>query len=134
VLDEPTLGLDILYRKSFYDRLLDDYFDHETSIIISTHQVEEIESLLTHLLFIDEGRIVLDCAMDELPEHYSDVLVGPEQVAEAMALAPLNVRDMLGKKRMLFEDVDRTRLEALGEVHVPSVADLFVAKMQRAKR
>jgi len=134
VLDEPTLGLDILYRKSFYDRLLDDYFDHETSIIISTHQVEEIESLLTHLLFINEGRIVLDCAMDELPEHYSDVLVGPEQAAEAMQLEPLHVRDMLGKKRMLFEDVDKARLEALGEVHVPNVADLFVAKMQRAKR
>jgi ABC-2 type transport system ATP-binding protein len=133
VLDEPTLGLDILYRKAFYDRLLNDYFDRETSIIISTHQVEEIESLLTHLLFIAEGSIVLETGMDELPEHYGEVLVGPEKVEAAMQLGPLYVTDMLGKKRMLFENTERRRLEELGEVHVPSVADLFVAKMQRAR-
>ncbi|XOV89547.1 MAG: ABC transporter ATP-binding protein [Pseudomonadota bacterium] len=131
VLDEPTLGLDILYRKSFYDELLNDYFDHETSIIISTHQVEEIESLLTHLLFIDGGRIVLDSPMDALPERYADVLVGPEKFDAGLRLQPLSVRDMLGKKRMLFEDVDREALANLGEIHVPSVADLFVAKMKR---
>lgn len=131
VLDEPTLGLDILYRKSFYDELLNDYFDHETSIIISTHQVEEIESLLTHLLFIDGGRIVLDSPMDALPERYADVLVGPEKFEAGLRLQPLSVRDMLGKKRMLFEDVDREALANLGEIHVPSVADMFVAKMKR---
>ena len=134
VLDEPTLGLDILYRKAFYDRLLNDYFDHETSIIISTHQVEEVESLLTDLLFIDGGRIVLESSMDDLSERYADLLVPPEKVESAMALGPLYVRDMLGKKRMLFEDADPNALAQLGEVHVPSVADLFVAKMQRGRQ
>lgn len=134
VLDEPTLGLDILYRKAFYDRLLNDYFDHETSIIISTHQVEEIESLLTHLLFIDGGRIVLDSTMDELPGRFADVLVDPARVSEAEALGPLYTRDMLGKKRMIFENVDKDRLATLGEIHTPNVADLFVAKMQRAHK
>lgn len=133
VLDEPTIGLDILYRKAFYDRLLNDYFDHETSVIITTHQVEEIESLLTHLLFINEGRIVLDCPMDTLSEHYADVIVAPTMVEGALALRPLYVRDLLGKKRMTFEGVERATLEKLGEVHVPSVTDLFVAKMQRTK-
>jgi ABC-2 type transport system ATP-binding protein len=131
VLDEPTIGLDILYRKEFYDRLLNDYFDNETSIVISTHQVEEIESLLSHLLFINKGEIVLDCPMDELSEQYSEVLVNPEHFAAAMDLGPLVSRDMLGKKSMIFENVDATALEKLGELHVPSVADLFVAKMQR---
>lgn len=131
VLDEPTIGLDILYRKQFYDRLLNDYFDHETSIIISTHQVEEIESLLTHLLFIDHGRIVLDSAMDDLGLNWCDVLVPPDRVDAAMALSPLYVRDLLGKKVMTFEGVARDKLEALGELHVPSVSDLFVAKMQK---
>ena len=131
VLDEPTLGLDILYRKAFYERLLNDYFDHETSIIISTHQVEEIESLLTHLLFINSGRIVLDCAMDELNEIYSEVLVPPNNLQRANALAPIHSRDILGQKAMIFENVPREELENLGELHVPSVADLFVAKMHR---
>lgn len=131
VLDEPTLGLDILYRKTFYERLLNDYFDHQTSIVISTHQVEEIESLLTHLLFINDGRIVLDCAMDELHEVYTDVLVSPDNWSAARALAPIHSRDMLGKKAMIFENVSREQLAALGELHTPSVADLFVAKMHR---
>lgn len=131
VLDEPTLGLDILYRKTFYDRLLNDYFDKETSIIVSTHQVEEIESLLTHLLFIDEGEIVLDCAMDSLSEQYAEVLVAPDKVEAARALNPIAVREVLGKQSMTFEGADRQRLEDLGEVHVPGVADLFVAKMRR---
>jgi len=132
VLDEPTLGLDILYRKEFYDRLLNDYFDHQTSIIISTHQVEEIESILTHLLFINKGKIVLDAAMDDLSEQYVDVLVKPEHVEQALALGPIYTRDMLGKKNMIFERGDRTQLEGFGEINVPSVADLFVAKMQRS--
>lgn len=131
VLDEPTIGLDILYRKEFYDRILNDYFDHETSIIVSTHQVEEIESLLTHLLFIDRGQIVLDSAMDDIGEHWADVLVPPDKFDEAQSLNPLYVRDMLGKKRMIFEGVSRERLASLGEVHVPNVSDLFVAKMQK---
>ena len=132
VLDEPTLGLDILYRKEFYDRLLNDYFDHQTSIIISTHQVEEIESILTHLLFINKGKIVLDAAMDDLSDQYVEVLVKPEHVEQALALGPIYTRDMLGKKNMIFERGDRTQLEGFGEINVPSVADLFVAKMQRS--
>lgn len=131
VLDEPTLGLDILYRKSFYENLLNDYFDHETSIVISTHQVEEIESLLTHLLFINQGQIVLDCAMDELDQIYTEVLVTPEQLTVARDLKPIHSRDMLGQKAMIFENVPRDELANLGELHTPSVADLFVAKMQR---
>jgi ABC-2 type transport system ATP-binding protein len=130
VLDEPTLGLDILYRKAFYEKLLNDYFDHETSIVISTHQVEEIESLLTHLLFINNGQIVLDCAMDAISDTYSEVLVAPDQWKDAEALTPIHSRDMLGQKAMIFENAPRERLEALGAQHVPSVADLFVAKMQ----
>ena len=130
VLDEPTLGLDILYRKSFYEKLLNDYFDHSTSIVISTHQVEEIESLLTHLLFINQGRIMLDCAMDELDQIYAEVLVSPEQLAAARALMPIHTRDMLGQKAMIFEKVPRAELTGLGELHTPSVADLFVARMQ----
>ncbi len=131
VLDEPTLGLDILYRKAFYERLLNDYFDHETSIIISTHQVEEIESLLTHLLFINGGRIVLDCPMDEIDEIYSEVLVSPDNLQRANALAPIHSRGILGQQAMIFENVPREALQSLGELHVPSVADLFVAKMHR---
>ena len=131
ILDEPTLGLDILYRKEFYDRLLNDYFDNETSIIISTHQVEEIESLLTHLLFIDKGKIVLDCAMDEISEQYREVLVTPEKLESATQLGPISSRELLGKKSMIFENKEVGLLKTLGELHVPSVADLFVAKMQR---
>jgi ABC-2 type transport system ATP-binding protein len=132
VLDEPTLGLDILFRKSFYDRLINDYFDHSTSIIISTHQVEEIESLLTHLIFIDGGEIVLNCAMDELPNNYSEVLVSPENMELALEYSPIHVREMLGKRSMVFENVPRETLNKLGEVHTPSVADLFVAKMRHS--
>ena len=129
VLDEPTLGLDILFRKAFYDHLLNDYFDNETSIIISTHQVEEVESLLTHLLFINEGRILLDCPMDEIGEIYSEVLVPPSKQQQANALLPIHSRDILGQKAMIFENIPREELRDLGELHEPSVADLFVAKM-----
>ena len=131
VLDEPTLGLDILFRKAFYERLLNDYFDNETSIVISTHQVEEIESLLTHLLFINGGRIVLDSRMDEIDDIYSEVLVPPNNLQRANALAPIHSRDMLGQKAMIFENVPKEELKNLGELHAPSVADLFVAKMHR---
>ena len=130
VLDEPTLGLDIVYRKSFYERLLNDYCDNQTSIIISTHQVEEIESLLTHLLFIDGGKIILDSAMDDLASKYAEVLVSPDDWARAGALAPIYSRDLLGKKAMIFEDIAADDLAILGDVSVPSVADLFVAKMR----
>ena len=133
VLDEPTLGLDILYRKAFYDRLLNDYFDKETSIIITTHQVEEIETLLSHLLFIDRGKIVLDSTMDDLSKRYAQVLVEPEQLGLAESLQPIHVREMLGRKSMIFENIDQATLAPLGELHVPSVADLFVAKMQRGR-
>ena len=131
VLDEPTIGLDILYRKTFYDRLLNDYFDHQRSIIVSTHQVEEIESILSHLVFIDSGRIALDRAMDSLAEHYVELLVGPDRVTTAQEMGPIYTRDVLGKKSMIFEfeSVPREKLEALGEIGVPAVADLFVAKM-----
>jgi ABC-2 type transport system ATP-binding protein len=131
VLDEPTIGLDILYRKEFYDRLLNDYFNHETSIIVSTHQVEEIENLLSHLLFIDRGRIVLDSSMDDLSEQYRQVLVNPDQIERARELGPISSREVLGKESMIFEHVDIELLNPLGELHVPSVADLFVAKIQR---
>ena len=130
ILDEPTLGLDILYRKSFYESLLNDYCDKQTSIIISTHQVEEIESLLTHLLFIDKGKIILDSPMDDLASQYGEVLVSPDDWTRAEALVPIYSRDLLGKKAMIFENVAADDLATLGDVSVPSVADLFVAKMR----
>jgi ABC-2 type transport system ATP-binding protein len=131
VLDEPTLGLDILYRKSFYERLLNDYFDKSTSIIISTHQVEEIESLLTHLLFINQGKIVLDSAMDALSDTYTEVLVGPDHLEQAMSLNPIHSRDVIGKKSLIFTGVPKASLQGLGEVSTPSVTDLFVALLSR---
>lgn len=131
VLDEPTLGLDILYRKSFYERLLNDYFDKSTSIIISTHQVEEIESLLTHLLFINQGEIILDSAMDALSDTYTEVLVGPNHLEQAMSLNPIHSRDVIGKKSLIFTDVPKSSLQEFGEVSTPSVTDLFVALLSR---
>lgn len=133
ILDEPTLGLDILYQKSFFDRLLNDYLDKETSIIISTHQVEEVKSILTHLMFIDEGRLTLDMSMDELAETYAEVLVLPENYEKGEALKPVNVRNMLGARAMLFENADRSALEKLGEIHLPSVTDLFIAKIHQSR-
>ena len=134
VLDEPTLGLDIIYRKEFYDRLLNDYYDGNRTIIISTHQVEEIEKLLSHLIFINNGRIVLDSQMSEIPERYSEVLVATAQVEEAEALRPIHRRESMGKRCFIYEGVERARLEELGEVQTPAVADLFVAKVQRRGR
>ena len=132
VLDEPTLGLDILYRKDFYTTLLSDYFDGSRTIIVTTHQVEEIEKILTHLMFINDGKITLNRSMEEVAEEYMEVLVNPDKAAAAQALNPLHERDVFGKKLFLFEGVDRDKLSSLGEVHTPSVADIFVAKMQGA--
>ena len=133
VLDEPTLGLDILFRKAFYERLLNDFFDQETSIIISTHQVEEIEPLLTHLLFIDQGRILLNCATNDIDKVYSEVLVLPNKLEQAFALTPIHSRDVLDKTAMIFENIPKEELKSLGEIRVPNVADLFIAKMHPKK-
>jgi len=130
VLDEPTLGLDILFRKAFYDTLLNDYYDNDRSIIITTHQVEEIESILTDLLFIQRGKIVLDSSMNDIKDRFCEVMVNADRVAEARALAPISERQVMGKTIMLFRDVARDRLEALGDTHNPGVSDLFVATMQ----
>ncbi len=130
VLDEPTLGLDILMRKQFYETLLNDYYDGERTILVTTHQVEEVEHLLTDLLFINRGRIVLDASMDDLAMRYVQLAVRPDRAEEARALKPIAVRQGLGRTHMLFEGVARGQLESLGEVAVPSVADLFVALMQ----
>lgn len=130
VLDEPTLGLDILHRKEFYDRLLNDYYDGDKSIIISTHQVEEIETLLTHLIFIDQGEIILDIAMDDIADRFSEVLVHPDKVEQARQLNPIYERDLPGRKGLLFENTEPHQLAKLGEIHVPGVADLFVAMMR----
>ena len=130
VLDEPTLGLDILYRKSFYESLLADYFDEQKTIIVTTHQVEEVEHILTDLMFIQGGRIALAATMDEVGERYAEVLVNPDRAEAARALKPLNERQVFGKSIFLFDGVDRARLAELGEIHKPSVADLFVATMK----
>lgn len=130
VLDEPTLGLDILYRKSFYESLLSDYFDEQKTIIVTTHQVEEIEHILTDLMFIQGGRIALAATMDEVGERYAEVMVNPDKADAARALKPLNERQIFGKSIFLFDGADRTRLAELGELHKPSVADLFVATMK----
>jgi ABC-2 type transport system ATP-binding protein len=127
VLDEPTLGLDILYRKQFYDTLLNDYFDHTRTIIVTTHQVEEIEHILTDLAFIDHGRIALAGSMDDLAARYFEVMVNPDQVAAARAYKPLNERQVFGRSIMLFDHLTREQLAAFGEIRTPSIADLFVA-------
>jgi len=130
VLDEPTLGLDILYRKSFYESLLSDYFDENKTIIVTTHQVEEVENILTDLVFIRSGKIALAATMDEVGERYAEVMVGPDKAEAARALKPLNERQIFGKSIFLFDGIERARLAALGELHKPSVADLFVATMK----
>ncbi len=127
VLDEPTLGLDILYRKQFYDSLLNDYFDRSRTIIMTTHQVEEIQDVLTDVMFINRGRIVFDCSMEQLESRYVEVMVHPEQLAAARALKPIHEREVFGRSILLFEAVDRQQLAALGEVRTPGIADLFVA-------
>src|SRR5881409_3658725 len=129
VLDEPTLGLDILYRKQFYDSLLNDYFDRSRTIIVTTHQVEEIQDVLTDLIFINHGRIVLECSMEEFESRYVEVMVHPDHLAGARSLKPIHERPVFGRTVLLFDQVDRTQLAALGEVRTPSIADLFVAVM-----
>jgi ABC-2 type transport system ATP-binding protein len=132
VLDEPTLGLDIIFRKEFYGNLLSDYFDGERTILITTHQVEEIENLLTDIMFINEGRILLHSSMESLPDTYVELITSGEDAERARRLGPIHERDVFGKKVMTFEGVDREHLEGLGEAHTPSVADLFVAKVKGA--
>ena len=129
VLDEPTLGLDILYRKQFYDSLLNDYFDGSRTIVVTTHQVEEIQDVLTDLMFINHGRIVLECSMEEFESRYLEVMVNPEHVATARALKPIYERPVFGRSVLLFDGADRQQVAALGEVRRPSIADLFVAIM-----
>jgi len=127
ILDEPTIGLDILYRKQFYDTLLNDYFDHSRTIIVTTHQVEEIQDVLTDFKFINRGRIVLDCSMETFEERYVEVMVNPDNVAAARALRPIYERQVFGRSILLFDGVEREQLAALGDVRTPSIADLFVA-------
>ena len=129
VLDEPTLGLDILYRKQFYDSLLNDYFDRNRTIIVTTHQVEEVQDVLTDLVFINHGRIVLECSMEEFDSRYVEVMVHPEHVTAARALKPIHERPVFGRSVLLFDHVNRDQLAAFGEVRRPSIADLFVAVM-----
>jgi len=130
VLDEPTLGLDILYRKQFYDSLLNDYFDHNRTIVVATHQVDEVQHVLTDVMFIDRGRIVLDRSIEQLESRYLEVMVHPEQVAAARELKPIHERQVFGGSILLFDGVDRQRLAALGDVRTPSIADLFVAVLE----
>jgi ABC-2 type transport system ATP-binding protein len=129
VLDEPTLGLDILYRKQFYDSLLNDYFDRSRTIVVTTHQVEEIQHILTDVMFVNRGRIVLDCSMEEFESRYLEVMVSAEHVDAARALKPMHERQVFGRSILLFDRVDRQQLAALGDVRTPNIADLFVAVM-----
>lgn len=129
VLDEPTLGLDILYRKQFYDSLLNDYFDRSRTIVVTTHQVEEVQDVLTDLMFINRGRIVLTTTMEEFESRYAQVMVNPENAAAARALGPIHERQIFGRSILLYDGADRNQLAALGEVRTPSIADLFVAVM-----
>jgi ABC-2 type transport system ATP-binding protein len=129
VLDEPTLGLDILFRKQFYESLLNDYFDRSRTIVVTTHQVEEVQDVLTDLMFIDCGRIVLECSMEEFEARYLEVVVNPDQLAAARALKPMHERPAFGRSVLLFDHADRDQLAALGDVRRPSIADLFVAVM-----
>ena len=129
VLDEPTLGLDILFRKQFYTNLLNDYFDEQRTILITTHQVEEIEHILSDLLFIQDGRIALNSSMEDVQQGYAELMTSPDHAAAARELQPLNERELFGRHIFLFRNVSREQLKELGEVRTPSVADLFVAIM-----
>jgi ABC-2 type transport system ATP-binding protein len=130
VLDEPTLGLDIIFRKEFYSNLLSDYFDEERTIIITTHQVEEIENLLTDVMFINGGKIVLDATMEEVPQQFVELMASPDGAEKARQFKPFYERDVFGKKVMTFEGVNRDQLQDLGELRTPDIADLFVAKVK----
>ena len=130
VLDEPTLGLDIIFRKEFYTTLLNDYFDDNRTILVTTHQVEEIEHILTDVMFIDRGQLVLDESMDNIAERFTELSVGPDRAQEVRALGPLSEQEMFGRRVFLFENSDRERLGDLGEIRTPGIADLFVAKVK----
>jgi ABC-2 type transport system ATP-binding protein len=132
VLDEPTLGLDILYRKQFYDSLLNDYFDRPRTIVVTTHQVEEVQNVLTDVLFIDRGRVVLDSSMDAIESRFLEVLTHVEQLEAARTLGPIHERTVLGRAILTFDRGDRQQLAALGDVRTPSLVDLFVAVMSHA--
>lgn len=132
ILDEPTLGLDIIFRKEFYANLLSDYFDEERTILVTTHQVEEIENILTDIMFINDGRIILDTTMESLADSYVELMTSGERADKARNMGPIAERDIFGKSVMLFERPDRDRLRELGDLHTPSVADLFVAKIKGA--
>jgi ABC-2 type transport system ATP-binding protein len=133
VLDEPTLGLDILYRKQFYDSLLNDYFDRNRTIVVTTHQVEDVQHVLTDLMFINRGRIVLGCSMEEFESRYLELISHPQHLAAARALKPIYERQLLGRSILIFDlssaHVDRQQLAVLGDVRTPSISDLFVAVM-----
>jgi ABC-2 type transport system ATP-binding protein len=132
VLDEPTIGLDILYRKQFYDSLLNDYFDRTRTIVVTTHQVEEVQHVLTDVMFIDRGRIVFESSMEDFESRYLEVTVRPEQLSAARALKPIYERQTLGRSVLLFDRVDRQKLAALGEVRTPGIADVFVAMLSNS--
>ena len=131
VLDEPTIGLDLIFRRQFYDTLLNDYFDHERTILLTTHQVEEVEYLLTDVLFVDRGHIVLDASIEAIAERYVQVNVAADKIEAARALHPFYERQILGRPTMLFENQTQAALAGLGELRTPGIADLFVAKVQR---
>jgi ABC-2 type transport system ATP-binding protein len=133
ILDEPTLGLDLLFRKHFFEQLLNDYFDDQRTIIISTHQVEEVEHILTHVLFMDHGRLVLHTPMAELEQRYTELHAVGEQVTAAQAIAHVGQRSILGGKAFIYDGVERAQLQALGECRTPSLADLFVATVEGAR-
>ena len=133
VLDEPTLGLDLLFRKQFYDTLINDYFDGNRTVLVTTHQVEELEHVLTDVMFIDRGRIVFECSMEEVESRYLEVMVHPDRVAAAQALNPMHARQAIGRSILLFDGADREQLAALGDVRTPSIADLFVAVVGGAR-
>ena len=134
VLDEPTLGLDIIFRKEFYANLLNDYFDEERTILVTTHQVEEVENLLTDIMFINDGKILLDSPMEALADTYTEVAASGDDADRAIGLGPIAEGQMFGKSVMLFEGVNRENLEGFGDVRTPSVADLFVAKVKGARK
>jgi ABC-2 type transport system ATP-binding protein len=129
VLDEPTLGLDILFRKAFYDTLLNDYFDGDRTLVVSTHQVEEIQHILTDVVFLNHGKVVLASPMEDLERRFAEVAVKPESLAEAKALRPIYERQVFDRGYLIFDGVARDRLAALGEVRTPSLADIFIATM-----
>lgn len=129
VLDEPTLGLDLLFRKQFFDTLLSDYLDRSRTVVVATHQVEEVQDVLTDLVFIDRGRVVLACSMDEFESRYLELVVNPDRVAAARALGPVHERSMFGRTVLLFDAVNHDRLAALGDVRRPGVAEVFLAVM-----